>query len=114
MEAYASIYSGWWWKWRGSGNQSITWIQAAAFARYMGSGYNSTSWSSLVSNVTAGDFIGFDRTDDGDMDHIGFVHTKDYGTIKNAQHSTNYIKWAAQTGWPSMENGTTRFYRIRR
>ena len=114
MEAYASIYSGWWWKWRRSGNQSITWIQAAAFARYMGSGYNSTSWSSLVSNVTAGDFIGFDRTDDGDMDHIGFVHTKDYGTIKIAQHSTNYIKWAAQTGWPSMENGTTRFYRIRR
>lgn len=112
MDTYSSAVSGWWWK--TPTNRSISWIQAATFARYMGSGYNSTYWSSLVSNVQPGDFIGYDAGADGDMDHIGFVYDKSGSLIKIAQHTTNYLKWSSDTGWPSMQNGTTRFYRIRR
>lgn len=101
---------GWWW--RGKGNASISWVRASTFAKYMRSNYNTIHWSSLKANVSAGDCIGYDEAADGDMDHIGFVHSKSGSSIRIAQHSNNYLKWDSQTGWPGLENGMARFYRI--
>ncbi len=103
---------GWWWRAKGSNNCSISWVRASTFAKYMRSNYNTTHWSSLKANVKPGDCIGYDEAADGDMDHIGFVHSKSGSSIRIAQHSSNYIKWDSSTGWPGMENGMTRFYRI--
>ncbi len=101
---------GWWW--RAKGNASISWVRASTFAKYMRSNYNTIHWSSLKANVSAGDCIGYDEAADGDMDHIGFVHSKSGSSIRIAQHSSNYLKWDSDTGWPGLENGMTRFYRI--
>ena len=114
MNTFSSTSYGWWWKGKGEGNCSISWIRASTFAKYMGSNFNTTSWSHLKSNVKAGDCIGFDESADGDMDHIGFVYSKSGSSIQIAQHSDNYLKWDSATGWPNLENGMTRFYRIGR
>lgn len=103
---------GWWWK--SQGNKTNSWVRASTFARYMRHGYVTTSWSSLKANVKAGDFIGFDSDADGAVDHIGFVYAKSGSSIRIAQHTSNYLKWDSSTGWPGMENGTVRFYRIGR
>ena len=109
MDISYNTNEGWWW--RATNQRSVSWIQAATFARYMGSGYNTTSWSSLVSNVRAGDFIGYDSGGDGEVDHIGFVHSKTGDELYIAQHTTDYIDWDNNTGWPDIDG---RYYRIRR
>ena len=109
MDTSYNTNEGWWW--RATNQRSVSWIQAATFARYMGSGYNTTSWSSLVSNARAGDFIGYDSGGDGEVDHIGFVHSKTGNELYIAQHTNDYIDWDNNTGWPDIDG---RYYRIRR
>ncbi|MDO4791994.1 MAG: amidase domain-containing protein [Buchananella hordeovulneris] len=105
----SSKYSGWWFK--SQWNRSVSWINTNTFKNYMGSGYSTKYWSSLVSNVRNGDFIGLDFGPDGEVDHIGFVHTKSQGSLRIAQHSSDYISW--QHGWAN-SSGVGTYYRIRR
>lgn len=112
MAMYSNQAMGWWW--RAIGNRSITWVGAAAFAQYMGSWFQSTYWNTFKAGIMAGDFIAYDRGDDGDIDHMAFIHSKNNGFVRIAQHSSDYIKWDDATGWPGLQNGTCRFYRIRR
>lgn len=108
----SSQASGWWWK--AKGNRSISWIQANTFARYMGKGYSTKKWKSFVDNVRSGDLIAYDDGDDGSIDHIGFVYNTSAAAIQIAQHSTDYLKWSNNTGWPGKEAQGARYYRIRR
>lgn len=112
MNISGSTNNGWWWKARG--NRSVSWIRAATFAKYMGSTYRTTNWKYLKANVVPGDFIGYDQTNDGEVDHIAFIYDKDGSKVSIAQHTDNYIRWDSSTGWPKLQNGTLRYYRIRR
>lgn len=109
MDSYDSVHKGWWWK--AKKDRSVSWVNANVFKNYMGSGYNTSSWSSFVSNVRAGDFIGVDFKGDGSVDHIGFVCEKSNGKLKIAQHTRNYLDWNG--GWPDYD-GEGKYYRVRR
>lgn len=112
MDVHSSENSGWWWK--SPSNRSISWIRAKTFAKYMGSGFNSKTWATLRATLYPGDFIGFDKADDGDVDHNAFVYDRANNLVRIAQHTNDYLKWEDATGWPSMQDGKCRFYRIRR
>lgn len=88
MVSTGNVNSGWWFN--SVTQRSTSWIQAGAFARYMGMGYSNSFWTTFKNNVRAGDFIGFDSGGDGVVDHIGYVTAKSGGSIKIAQHSTDY------------------------
>lgn len=109
MDTYNDQNKGWWWK--SKGNRSTSWVNANVFKNYMGSGYSTKYWSSLVSNVRSGDFIAIDFTSDGTVDHVGFVHTKSAGKLRIAQHTRNYLDWNG--GWPNSNDKGT-YYRVRR
>lgn len=123
QQVYDSEYSGWWHRkeWTGWHSHSVSWIQAATFARYMGIGYSTTNHTSFAQNIRTGDFIGLDFENDGDVDHCGFVVGKDnyvggwgYYNYEVAQHSTNYIRWASdpENSWDTYT--TAKYVRIRR
>ena len=69
------------------------------------------------------DIITYDTNGIGSWDHIGYVTDrktteanhggKTYVNYKVAQHSTNYHKWASDTGWPNRATGTV-YGRVRR
>lgn len=109
MDRYSNEAWGWWWT--RQGNHSISWVNANVFKNYMGSGYTTQNWNSFVANVRDGDFIAVDTTNDGTVDHMGFVHTKSGGRLYIAQHTTNYLNWNGN--WPKY-SGTGRYYRVRR
>lgn len=92
--------SGWWYK--SSSQRSISWIRADTFSRYMGRvGYKNSSvnWNSFVGKLKAGDFIGYDSSGDGSVDHMAFITDKSGSQVQIAQHTTNYLKWSNSTGW---------------
>lgn len=111
MVSTGNVNTGWWWN--SISSRSISWVRADTFAKYMGKGYSSRSWSTFKGNVRAGDFIGYDAANDGAIDHIGYVVDKIGGKLKIAQHSSDYLKWDTSTGWGSV-GGNAVYYRIRR
>lgn len=107
--------TGWWY----SGgifdynSQSVSWINADTFSRYMGR-TRYTSWTSLVRNLKAGDFIACDYGGDGVVDHMGFVTSKiSTGVVMIAQHSINYHRRSDETGWKADENTAKKWYMVR-
>lgn len=111
QEVYNSDTMGWWHKnTNGKHTYSASWINSDIFARYMGVGFKTTNHTEFSSIIDKGDFIASDPGNDGSWDHMGFVTNKDYtyryydnGDYYNyevAQHSTNYLKWATDNGWP--------------
>ncbi|MDO5061070.1 MAG: amidase domain-containing protein [Actinomycetaceae bacterium] len=109
MHSSTSIYNGWWWS--NPRKRSISWINANVFKNYMGYNFRTNTWKGLVENVRDGDLIGLDYSNDGTLDHIGFVHTKSGGRLRIAQHTSNYLDWNG--GWPNY-NGKGMYYRVRR
>lgn len=106
-------FSGWWY--REKNNVSVSWIQARTFARYMGVGYTCTSsWKTFTSNVRQGDIIAFDRTRDGDYDHMAFLCAASGTELYIAQHSSDYLKNSSDTDWPNAIKKGYRLARIRR
>jgi len=123
QQVYDSESMGWWHKKNGSNSYSISWIQARTFARYMGIGYSTTDHYWFSYYLQDGDFIGFDNTGDGNVDHVGFVvHSDTYvGTYGGktyydyivAQHSDNYFRWTSDIN-NNWENQVGTYVRIRR
>lgn len=124
---YSSEKSGWWHKKENNTHtHSISWINAATFARYMGIGYRTTSLLDFTANIQKGDFIGYDKYGDGSVDHNAFVVDKDdyqgeyngktYYDFKVAEHSGNYCAWTSsrRNNWEKVEDGVNVFVRVRR
>ncbi|MFE1522712.1 amidase domain-containing protein [Schaalia turicensis] len=109
MDYGADEFGGWWWKSRT--NRSISWVRARTFAAYMGSGYTAQVWVDIFNNVRPGDIIGLDETSDGDVDHLGFIHSKNASKLLIAQHSPDYFSWRHK--WSRHERVGT-YHRIRR
>lgn len=106
-------YSGWWYI--GKGNVSVSWLQARTFAKYMGVGYSCTSsWATFTSNVRQGDIIAYDKTRDGDYDHMAFLCAAEGTNLYIAQHTTDYLKPSSETDWPNAISKGYRLARIRR
>lgn len=107
--------TGWWHK-RISNTvhqYSNSWTVANKFGLYWGKSYQTKSFYNLSKNVTVGDFIAQDRTNDGSLDHIGYITTvgtegnyggQTYRDLKIAQHSTHYHAWVSSSinGWENM------------
>ena len=127
QEVYTSENSGWWHK-NNNGNHtySVSWIRARTFAKYMGIGYKTTNHYDFSASIKEGDFIGFDRAGDGDIDHNAFVMASDnyasnyngmnYYDYKVAQHTNNYCAWTSsdKNNWETLEDYTCVYARIRR
>ena len=124
---YDSENSGWWHTvskvlFVTTHDHSISWIRADTFAKYMGVGYTSTSHSAFSSNIQKGDFIGYDESNDGDWNHIGFVTDRNNSPLdgwynyKVAQHTKNYNAWVSSdtNGWETLESKGVKYGRIRR
>ncbi len=113
---------GWWHRKNGNNHTySVSWINSDTFARYMGVGYTSTNnHLNFSRNITTGDFITYDETNNGSWDHMAFVtdmgselcyQNGTYRDYKVAQHTTNYHKWAHETAWPTV---AAKYGRVRR
>lgn len=111
QDVYTVDTKGWWHRnHNGQHTYSASWINADTFARYMGVGFKTTNHTEFSSVIDKGDFIASDQGNDGDWDHMGFVVDKDYtyryysnGDYYNyevAQHTSGYVKWATDNGWP--------------
>lgn len=110
------------WYYNNSG-QSLTWINANAFSNYVGKKYQTSDFLSFSSTLKTGDFIGFDRNNDGILDHIGFVSDrtgelitrrgKRFYNFAVAQHSAFYNSWVGtgNNNWQSGD-GKYTFYRL--
>lgn len=127
---YPNENRGWWFR-RVEGfggailaKYSVSWIRADTFAKYMGVGLTTTNHSTFSSNLKAGDFIAFDRYNDGDWNHVGYVTDVDsyqgtygnytYYDYKVAQHTNNYHAWTSSStnGWETLSNAN--YGRVRR
>lgn len=108
--------TGWWHRSNVNAHTySLSWTAADAFAEYMGVSYKTTDLTAWSKKAQAGDVIGYDKKNDGNFEHLGFV-TKANGTekkytydgksilyydLKIAQHSKNYHQWTSggASGW---------------
>lgn len=128
--------SGWWHRSQtvfigmGTGTMTVhehstSWINADTFVRYMGVGYRSTNHQNFAANIRQYDFIAFDTNGTGSWDHVAYVTDRNNGSAINyngkvfvnyriAQHTTDYHRWASDTGWPNLQNGSTVYGRVRR
>lgn len=119
--------SGWWHAYDSSNvfsphTHSRSWTAAATFAKYMGIGYETKNNSKFSANIKKGDFIGFDKNNDGNCDHIGFItavastKTNGYYDYKVAQHTNNYNTWTSsdENSWETLQASGYTYYRIRR
>lgn len=121
---------GWWHTrkkvlWWYDHDHSISWIRADTFAKYMGVGYKTKVHKDFSENLQKGDFIAYDKSSDGDWDHIGFVTDiggtviedgKTYTNYKVAQHTRNYHAWVNDdtNGWETLEDKGYTYGRVRR
>mgnify|MGYP003280516417 FL=1 len=109
-----NVKKGWWYL-RTTRGTSNSWRLDRDFTRYFGrSTYTGSSFKTFSSKITAGRFIGYDTTKDGDVDHIGFVTAKNnklkttegvtYYNFKVAQHSGMYHAWVSSkdNGWDAL------------
>ena len=106
-------------------------INANAFVRFFVVKYSTKSFISFADNVKKGSFVSFDRTDDGEFDHNGFVtHTirkkgesrrkvkyldtnLTYKDFKLAQHSNRYNEWTSVGKKNHWETLKQRFPKIK-
>lgn len=139
MHEDSSTKRGWWCKRIGTVNPgsfscSNSWSVADAFVRFMGTNGNTCKdFKRFSAKLRAGDFIAFDRENDGEWNHVGYVTTigdygtysykdgsttksKQYTTFCVAQHSANYYAWvhSAANGWETLDNGTNVYAVVRR
>jgi len=121
---------GWWHTrekvlWWYDHDHSISWIRADTFAKYMGVGYKTKVHKDFSEKLQKGDFIAYDKSSDGDWDHIGFVteigdtvteDEKTYTNYKVAQHTRNYHAWVSDdtNGWETLEDEGYTYGRVRR
>ncbi|TCD53786.1 hypothetical protein EJ419_07410 [Alloscardovia theropitheci] len=108
---YGNKDQGWWWRGADENNHSVSWVNANVFKNYMGSGYHVKDWNAFVVYVRDGDFIGVDFSNDGSVDHIGFVYQKSGNRLRIAQHTRNYLDWNGH--WPDSSH-KGMYYRVRR
>jgi hypothetical protein len=108
---------------------SPTWTVATNFINYwdnQGATFLTTSThATFAINLANGTFITYDKTNDGDWEHMGYVTDTEsysaslgYADYKVAQHSGKYNSWASGSinGWdtltssyPSLKYGLLRF-----
>ena len=115
--------SGWWHKRIIGGtmsNPTVThlssksWRMSDYFCDYFGVSYTTTSHYLFSAYLSVGCFICFDKSYDGDWDHVGFVVDKNAGYNGNLgyydylviQHTPSYYSWASTTPnhWDLLEN----------
>lgn len=94
---------------------SVSWIRASTFARYMGTGpgRGPSQYKTFTQLAVSGDFIGLDKTSDGDIDHTAFItakgspDNKGVYNLRIAQHTKNYHAWTSESinGWENMKPG---------
>ncbi len=117
----SNVDYGWWHHYSsGTHTHSKAWSYAHHLAVYFTVPYSTAYISSFTSNITAGDAIVLDYTNDGGWDHAGFVVekasiiTSGYYDCKIAQHITNYNAWIS-SGTNNWENysGVGKYGRIR-
>lgn len=117
----SNVDYGWWHHYSsGTHTHSKAWSYAHHLAVYFTVPYSTSYISSFTSNITAGDAIVLDYTNDGGWDHAGFVVekasiiTSGYYDCKIAQHITNYNAWIS-SGTNNWENysGVGKYGRIR-
>lgn len=111
---------------------SFSWSKAADFVNYWGADYKNHDFATFTSKLYLGDVIGYDKTNDGSVDHLGFVtarsqqqysyifsngnHKIYYYDIKIAQHTSNYNDWTSglRCNWEKMsEYSDIMFYMVR-
>ena len=139
MHENSSTEKGWWCKKVGTVNPgtyatSKSWSVANRFVKFMGtSGNTCKDFKRFSAKLRAGDFIAYDRENDGDWNHVGYVTTtgsygtyqykvsgvtynKQYTTFCVAQHSNNYYAWlhSADNSWETLDNGTNVYAVVRR
>lgn len=93
--------------------QSLSWVSASTFARYMGRSYPTKDFCAFSQKVQPGDFIALDASGKGNYHHMGYVAEVGYVITKNgltyrdlriAQHTPNYLEWCT-TNTNNWENG---------
>ena len=112
--------TGWWHLNDGTNTSSNSWRLADSFCDYFGVGVKTTSHYLFSLNLSAGNFICFDKYKDGDWDHVGFVTQKDasysstlgYYDYTVAQHTPSYIAKTSSTtnNWETLESSTTSYW----
>lgn len=124
QEVYDSEYMGWWHKFLVLHTHSQSWTMADVWARYQGIYAKTSSLNTFSGSLQDGDFIGFDKERDGDIDHIGFVtflgtyntyNGKYYRDFAVAQHTGDYYAWVSwdENGWDNLD-GAVDYVRLRR
>ena len=129
QEVYDDENLGWWHKkstflFITTHKQSLSWVSASTFARYMGRSYPTTDFSAFSKKVQPGDFIAMDSTGKGNYHHMGYVTavgsnvTQNGITYRNfqvAQHTNNYLAWCdtSTNGWDT-GHGSTMYCIVRR
>lgn len=113
MKQTTNVNTGWWFRSRDKVS-SLSWRVASKFASYFGRSYTGKNFKTFSKNLSAGKFIGYDRTSDGDNDHVGFVTDTSgvlkttegisYYNFKVAQHTSNYNLWVSNSrnGWDAL------------
>lgn len=116
--SYAGVpeTSGWYWESATKNGCSRAWRIADYFCKEFGIDYkNGKSFDTYSNQLSKGDVITYDVTNDLDWDHLGYVvamgsQLTDFGPLnldfrdfKVAQHSNDYCKWASDTGWPRLK-----------
>lgn len=120
-----SKYTGWWHRRTAPSahEHSISWINANTFARYMGVGYKGRNHSSFAASIRKYDFIAYDKTSDGQWDHMAYVNADDnyvgsygYHDYKVAQHSNDYHAWTSGStnNWEKIAPQGDTYGRVRR
>jgi hypothetical protein len=127
QEKYDDESKGWWHKkskvlFVTVHKQSISWVRADTFAKYMGVTYTTTDNSTFSAHIKKGDFISADFENDGDWDHMGFVtdrktsKSNGYYDYKVAQHTSNYHEWvsSSKNNWEMVGEDGGKYGRVRR
>lgn len=136
VKTYLTINDGAGWTWnrieKPSGGEvfdyTSRWVSANAFVNFFGvkSKYASSSYSNrynafvnLSKNVKAGSFISYDKENDGDWNHMGFVtgvsstevayHELKYRDFKVAQHTDEYNQYVSgsDNGWDNLQRNNS-------
>ena len=97
--------SGWYYK--STQNYSKTWSVADQFVKYWKVSYSTTSFKNFSTKLKKGNFIAYDKNNDGKYDHVAFVTERSSKTVTTekvtytdfriAQHSSNYLEWVSSS-----------------
>ncbi len=116
-----NIYYGWWHHYsNGTHTHSNAWSTVEEMVTYFTVAYSCSTIYSFTNNLSAGNAIALDETNDGDWDHVAFVVNKatvatgGYFDCRIAQHTSNYCEWisSSKNKWESY-SGSCKYARIR-